>query len=137
MGVATKKIKELVMFMKKSLLKKSLTSLALTACAVCAISSVSYASISWDSDATYTGVGGRANVYAYTSQNNEPWYYKIYVEASTNDGSNDKRWRDPATSTDIVSVSFTTTGPVISGNSYHEWVLSGDSAGVHKSIDFH
>ncbi len=121
----------------ESLLKKSLASLGLTVCVVGAISSVSYASIALDSDATRTGSGARAIIYAYTSQSNESYNYKITVQASTNDGTSQYNQKDPASSTDTVSLSFTTLGAVSSGTSIHEWVMVGESGSVNKSIDFH
>ncbi|WP_025696962.1 hypothetical protein [Paenibacillus forsythiae] len=121
----------------KSLLKKSLTMLGVTVCAVSTLSSVSYASIAWDSDATWTGIGGKANVYAYTAQTNEPYNYKMTVEVSTNDGTYRFEQKNPAAATDTVSLNYTTSGAVSSGTSYHEWIMVGESGGVSKNVDFH
>lgn len=120
----------------KSLFKKSLTLLGITAAIVGAYSSVSYASISWDSYATWYGEGARAYISAYTSKTNEPYYYKITVSASTNDGSNLSRIKDNALTTDVVSVNFLTNGPVSSGTSFHEWIMLNEDGHVQKSIDF-
>ncbi|MGG5252453.1 hypothetical protein ACQYAD_02830 [Neobacillus sp. SM06] len=121
----------------KNFFKKSLASLGVTAFAVGAFSTVSNATIAWDSDASWYGSGGRANVYAYTSQSNEPANYKITVYAETNDGSQKYAQKNPASASDSISVSFLTAGPVSSGFSEHEWVMSGESGFVRKSIDFH
>lgn len=120
----------------KRMFKKTLFSLGLTTCAVCAISSVSFASIDWNSTATAYGSGGRANINATTSQSNESYNYQISVKATTNDGSTKSAIKNPAKATDLVNVNFTTTGAVSSGTSYHEWVMSGESGSVNKSIDF-
>ncbi|MHA6480758.1 hypothetical protein ACX1C1_02275 [Paenibacillus sp. strain BS8-2] len=120
----------------KNLLKKSLVSLGLAACFVGAVSSVSFASIAWDSDASWTGIGGKAQVYAYTSQSNESWNYHIRVEAYTNDGSSRSAARNPALETDMAYVNFVTAGAVSSGSSFHEWIMNGDEAAISKVMDF-
>ncbi|MGC5770741.1 MULTISPECIES: hypothetical protein [Paenibacillus] len=120
----------------KSLLKKSLASLGITAILLGTISSVSFASIDWNSTATWFGSGARANINAVTKQTNEPYYYKMTVSARTNDGSSGYNEKDPAKSTDNVSVNFLTGGAISSGTSTHEWVMVGDSAYVSKNLDF-
>ncbi|WP_124117230.1 hypothetical protein [Paenibacillus xylanexedens] len=120
----------------KNLLKKSLNSLGITAILLGTMSSVSFASISWDSSATWFGSGARANVSAVTRQDNEPYNYQISVSARTNDGSNGYNVKNPAKSTDTVSINFLTGGAVSSGTSTHEWVMVGESGSVSKTINF-
>ncbi|MBO2535216.1 hypothetical protein [Rummeliibacillus suwonensis] len=121
----------------KNRLIKSIVSLGVAASIVGSLATVSHASIAWDSDATYTGSGGKANVYAYTSQKNESANYKITVVARTNDGSSSNKTKNPASSTDTAYVNFTTKGAISSGSSDHEWVMKGESGNVHKAMDIH
>lgn len=121
--------------MLKNLLKKSLASLGLTAFALGAFASVSSASTAWDSYATWTGYGGKADVTAYTSQYNEPWNYRISVYAKTNDGTSKYAEKTPAAS-DSIRVDFRTLGPVSSGYSDHEWVMAGEDGYYSQSIRF-
>ncbi|KXY32483.1 hypothetical protein JFU18_00325 [Bacillus sp. TH22] len=116
----------------KSLMKKTLATLGITACAVGAVSSVSFASISWDSSASWVGSGAKASASAYTAKTNEPHYYKMTVSARFNDGSSGFRQLPNASSSDRVNVNFTSSGPVSSGNSSHEWIMVGDSAYTSK-----
>lgn len=120
----------------KSLLKKSFATLGLTACLVGAISSVASASISWDSWATWTGVGAIASVNAYTAQQNESYNYKITVEARLDNGDNRLNVLNNARSTDRIDLYFTSTGPVSSGTSYHEWITLDGGSPISKSIRF-
>ncbi|MEC2345871.1 hypothetical protein [Paenibacillus barengoltzii] len=120
----------------RSLLKKSFATLGLTACLVGAISSAASASISWDSWATWTGVGAIASVNAYTAQQNEPYTYKLTVEARLNNGDSSYNVLNNARATDRVDLYFTSTGPVSSGVSYHEWITVDGGSPISKSIRF-
>lgn len=120
----------------KNLLKKSFATLGLTACLVGAISSVASASITWDSWADWTGVGAIADVHAYTAQANEPYTYQITVAASLSNGDYRFVPKNPASSTDRVSLFFTSSSPVSSGTSYHEWITTDGGTPITKSIRF-
>lgn len=121
----------------KSIVKKSLLSLGILASSLGTFGSVADAAINWESSAKFTGVGSRVDVTAKTSQTNEPYYYKITVSAKTNGDSTAKsNVKNPASSTDIVSVSYRTAGPASTGYSNHEWVMKGDSASARKTMTF-
>lgn len=100
------------------------------------ISSVASASITWDSWADWTGVGAIADVHAYTAQANEPYTYQITVAASLSNGDYRFVPKNPASSTDRVSLFFTSSSPVSSGTSYHEWITTDGGTPITKSIRF-
>lgn len=120
----------------KNLFSKLLVTLGIVASLTVVSASVSQASIAWNSKATWTGSGGKANINAYTAQTNEPWNYKIYVWAKTNDGTSKSATDNAASATDQVTVNFTTQKAVKSGTSEHTWTMSGEEGRTTKNISF-